>query len=328
MTIRDFSSLKQESREALDRCGGQKRLALVYTGGLVGLSLLLTVLDSLLADRISGTGGLGNLGTRSLLSTLQTMLPILQMLVMLGWNAGYTISVLKILRREPVGDRTLLSGFSLFFPMLRAMLLEGLLFFNIAFLSFFVSMQIYLFTPWAEELMAVMEPMVPSILEGTAPVVMEDAMLLGAMDAMLPMVLLFGGLYLVLSVPVSYMLRFSTFCLVDAPRSGAIRAMAASRRMLRGNLFRLFRLDLRFWWYHGLLAIASLIQMLPLMGILLPQGFDITYYVCYGVYLAIIFAVYAFARNRVECTYAAAYDSLREKPKENAVVLGNIFDMR
>lgn len=328
MTIREFSVLKQEARDSLDSCGTQKQLALVYTGVLVGISLLLTVLDYIFAEMISGTGGLSNLGTRSILSTLQTMLPIVQMLVLLGWNAGYTVAVLRIIRRKGVDNSTLVSGFSLFFPMLRAMLMEGLIFFNIAFLSFFLSMQIYLFTPWADTLMTVMEPMLPSILSSTAPVVLDEAVLGPAMEAMLPMLLIFCALYFVLSVPVSYRLRFSTYCLVDAPRAGAIRAMAASRHLLRGNCLKLFRLDLRFWWYHGLLALASLVQMLPLMGLALPQGFDFTYYVCYGVYLAIVAAVYVFTRNRVECTYAAAYDGLLEQPKENTVVLGNIFDMQ
>ena len=32
-------------------------------------------------------------------------------------------------------------------------------------------------------------------------------------------------------------------------------------------------------------------------------------------------------RSRVELTYLAAYEKLREKPKSSGVVLGNIFDM-
>lgn len=328
MTIRDYSVLKQEARDSLDRCGTQKKLALVYTGVLVGISLLMTVLDYILVQMISGTGGLSNLGTRTILSTLQTMLPVVQMLVLLGWNAGYILSVLKTIRRKSADEHTLVSGFSLFFPMLRAMLLEGMIFFNIAFLSFFLSAQIYAFTPWARELVGILEPVLPAMMENPSELVLDETVLMGMLGAMLPMLLIFCGLYFVLAIPVSYRLRFSTYCLLDAPRAGAIRAMAASRRLMRGNCFRLFRIDLRFWWYHGILALASLIQMLPLMGFLLPQGFDFTYYLCYGVYLTIVFAVYAFARNRVECTYAAAYDGLLEKPKDNAVVLGNIFDMQ
>ena len=139
MTIRDIPALKADARDALDRCSGQKQLALVYAAGLAGLSLLLTVFDYILSDMISGTGGLSQLGTRTILSTLQSMLPIVQMLVMLGWNAGYAIAVLRIIRRQNTDHTTLMTGFSLFFPMLRSLLLEGLIYFNIMVLSFFLS---------------------------------------------------------------------------------------------------------------------------------------------------------------------------------------------
>lgn len=328
MTIRNFSDLKQASREALDRCENQKQLALVYTGVLVGSSLLLTILDYILSGMIANTGGLSNMGTRSILSSLQAMLPIAQTLVMLGWNAGYTLMILRIIRRRSVDSSTLTSGFSLFFPMLRTMLLESLVYVNIAVFSFLLSSQIYMFTPWFRSLTTIVEPLLPSILGSTAAITVDDATMLGVLDAMIPMLVIFCVLYMVLFIPISYRFRFSTYCLVDAPRAGAIRALAASRKLLRGNCLRLFRMDLRFWWYHGILALASLIQMLPLLGFLLPQGFDFTYYLCYGVYIAIVFALYALVRNRVECTYAAAYDGLLEQPKDNAVVLGNIFDMQ
>lgn len=327
MTIRDIPALKQDSRAALDRCGGQKKLALIYGGGLVGMSLLLTLSDHILSRMIAETGGLSNMGTRTILSTLQTMLPIVQMLVQLGWNAGYAMAILKIVRREPADHTHLTSGFSLFFPMLRAMVLEGLIYLNILILSFFLSMQIYMLTPWFQDLVTVLEPVLPSILDGSMPI-LDEATLIAAMDAMVPMMILFCVLSLALFIPINYRLRFSTLCLIDAPRAGALRAMATSRRILRRNCFRLFRLDLSFWWYHGILALASLIQMLPMLGLLLPQGSDFTYYLCYGVYLAILFLVFAFLHNRVECTYAAAYETLREKPQENSVVLGNIFDMQ
>ena len=40
------------------------------------------------------------------------------------------------------------------------------------------------------------------------------------------------------------------------------------------------------------------------------------------------FSIFYFLRNRVEVTYALAYDSLRPKePEDKSVVLGNIFQM-
>lgn len=328
MTIPEISVLKAESRRGLDQSVHQQNIALVYSAGLVGSAVLVLILDYFLSEMISGTGGLGNLGTRTILSTLQSMLPILQMLVLLGWNAGYALSVLQMIRRQQPDRNTLASGFSLFFPMLRCMLLEGILYFNLVIISFFLSVQIYSFTPWAKEVMQLLEPMLPAMMENPDTFILEEAILLPALMNMLPMVLMFAVLYLALSLPISYRLRFSTFCLVDAPRGGAMRAMHSSRMMLRRNCWKLIRIDLHFWWYHGLLALASLIQMLPLMGFVLPVGFDATYYLCYGIYLAVVFALYVLARNRVEGTYAATYEALREKPKENAVVLGNIFDMQ
>ncbi len=329
MTIRDIRELKQDARDALAQSPNQRDMVVVYTAVLVGASVLLNAADYFLAEMISGTGGLGNLSTRSVLSTLQTMLPIVQMMLLLGWNAGYSIAVLKLSRREYVDRRTLKEGFSLFWPMLRAMVLEYLIYFSLVMLSSWLSMQIYLLSPWAKDLMTVLEPVLPSILSSTMPV-LEDALLIQAMDAMLPMVILFGVLYMLLAIPVSYRLRMSTFCLIDAPRKGAMHAMRTSRRIMRGNCRKLFKLDLSMWWYHGLLALASGIQMLPMFGVL-PWSFDFSFYFCYGIYLAILSAVYVLLRNRVETTYAAAYETIREKPKEteqsNAVVLGNIFDM-
>ena len=250
MTIPEIPVLKAEARSALEYSRNQKNIALVYTAGLVGSSLVVLVLDYILSQMIADAGGLGNLGTRTILSSLQSMLPILQMLVLLGWNAGYALAVLQMIRRQNPDRTALTSGFSMFFPMLRCMLLEGMIYFNIIILSFLLSAQIYAFTPWARELMQLLEPVLPAMLENPEAYVLEDALLLPALR-----------------------------------------------------------------------------KMLPLMGFVLPFGFDATYYLCYGVYLAIVFGLYALVRNRVECTYVAAYEALREKPKENAVVLGNIFDM-
>lgn len=327
MTIRDTAALRQHARTALANAPAQRRMIGIYTLVTVGLSLALTLGDYILTEMISGTGGLGNMGTRTILSTLQSMLPIVQTLILLGWNAGYSMAVLKIAREEYADADTLKSGFSLFFPMLRTLLLEGAIYFGLCMLSFWVSFQIYMFTPWAMDLMEIMEPMLPSILSTAQPVI-DEALLLPMMKAMAPMLLIFALIYALLAVPMSYRLRMRIFCLIDNPRAGAMRAIATSRRIMRRNCFQLFKLDLSFWWYHGLMALATGIQMLPLTD-LIPLDFDLVFYLCYGAYLALISVVYLFLRNRVEVAYAAAYETLREKPKEpqNQVVLGNIFDM-
>ena len=327
MKIPNHSELKRTARQALDACAGQKQIAIVYTAVLVGLSLLVTAADFILSEMIAGTGGLGNLGTQAILSTLQSMLPIVQSLILLGWNTGYFMTVLKITRGQYADAHSLKGGFNLFFPVLRTLLVEGMIYLCITVFTFNAATMIYMFTPWALDLMEIMEPMLPSILNTAAPVI-EEAAMIPMMKAMAPMLLIFAGFYFLLAIPMGYRLRMRTFCLIDNPAMGALRAIATSRRIMRRNCFQLFKLDLSFWWYHALLAIATAIQMLPMTD-LIPLNFDLVFYLCYGVYLALISVVYVFLRNRVEVAYAAAYETLREKPAEpqNQVVLGNIFDM-
>ena len=65
-----------------------------------------------------------------------------------------------------------------------------------------------------------------------------------------------------------------------------------------------------------------------MLGIRLPWSDTVSYYGFFAAYLAVQFAIYYFLRNRVEVTYALAYDSLRPRePENNGAVLGNIFQM-
>ena len=60
----------------------------------------------------------------------------------------------------------------------------------------------------------------------------------------------------------------------------------------------------------------------------LPWSGDVSYFLFYGLYLAATLALVYFLRNRVDVTYALAYEALRPKEKETSgVVLGNIFNM-
>ena len=56
--------------------------------------------------------------------------------------------------------------------------------------------------------------------------------------------------------------------------------------------------------------------ILGLMGISLPISADVSHFLFYVLYLAAQLGLYVFARNRVECTYAAGYDALRRERTE------------
>lgn len=108
-------------------------------------------------------------------------------------------------------------------------------------------------------------------------------------------------------------------------------ALRESRKMMRRNGMKLFKMDLSFWWYHALTLLASVIcygdALLAAVGIQLPFNATVAFFLFYGLYLVVLFAIQYFLRNRVECAYAMAYESICPKPKDDGVVLGSIFDM-
>ena len=102
--------------------------------------------------------------------------------------------------------------------------------------------------------------------------------------------------------------------------------------MTKGNRWNLFRLDLSMWWYYAAMLVSAAIgygdQLLPDLGVTLPFSDTVSCFLFPGVYLAMTFVIFYFLRNRVEVTYALAYDSLRPREPENkGAVLGNIFQM-
>ena len=65
-----------------------------------------------------------------------------------------------------------------------------------------------------------------------------------------------------------------------------------------------------------------------MLGVELPVSDTVAFFAFYVLYLAVSFAILFFLRNRVEVTYALAYDAVKPKEEQSGgVVLGNIFQM-
>ena len=75
-------------------------------------------------------------------------------------------------------------------------------------------------------------------------------------------------------------------------------------------------MDLSLWWFYAALLVISLVcygdLLLPLLGISFPWTDTVSYYLFYILSLALQFALYVFATNRVNAVYAVAYDALME----------------
>lgn len=331
MEIPQSTILKQQAHRALARGRDPKKLITVFLLITTFFSAFLTATNYWLGLQIDGTSGLSQLGTRAIFSTAQSVLPLIQSFVLMCLELGYLHAMLRISRGQYADHTDLKVGFQRFLPIFRMTLLMGLLYLAIGFATFYLSMQIFTFTPWFDALYTVLMPVVESATVLNSSLVLDDLTLAQATEAMIPMLVIYGVLYGILALILSYKFRMANYALLDQPQAGAIAAMRASSKMMRRNGVKLLKVDLSFWWYYALTLLCTLIcygdMLLPLLGITLPFNGTIAYFLFYGVYLAAVFAVNYFFRNRVEAAYIMAYDAIREKPRDDGVVLGNIFDL-
>jgi uncharacterized membrane protein len=146
--------------------------------------------------------------------------------------------------------------------------------------------------------------------------VLEEAVIAAMDQIMLPLLAIFGILFLAIGAPMFYRYRMGQYLLMDDPQMGALSALRTSRRITRGNRVALFRLDLSFWWFYLLDGMITALwfggTLLSLLGISLPMSEEVSQLVFYGLYMVCQLGLYLGYRNQVEVTYANAYSALRQ----------------
>lgn len=318
--------LRDQARHALNRGRDPKKVVYSYAGILLVVSMLITLADLLLENRISGTGGLSNLGTRAVLSTARQALPMLVSFATMCLELGYLHAMMRISRGQYADHTDLKVGFQHFWPMLRLTLLQSLVYMGLAVLAFQLSYTIFLLTPWAEPLLEMLYPIVES-----GATTLDEAAINAAAGLLTPMFVLFGIAYLAVWIPFLYWFRMASYCLLDNPRAGALAALRASRKLMRRRFGTMLKIDLSLWPYYlanlGMMLVLWMDMIIPLLGISVPLSPDALYLTAYGCSQMIHFVIQITLRNRAEITYLMAYNAIREKPRDQGVVLGNIFDM-
>lgn len=286
-----------------------RKLVLIHTGASLLLAILLSVLDFLLEQKIGTTGGLGGISTRSTLSTIQSLLRYVQLLVLPAWNCGYLFSLMRLSHRENADERSLLSGLFRFGPVFRLMLLKAAIYFGIGLLCMNIASTIFMATPWAEPLVDALEPMI------AGGEISQEQLLAATETVLLPMVLIFGSLFLLVSAPVFYTLRVADFCIMDGERKGALASLLESLHLTRGNRIALLKLDLSFWWFYLLEALVSLLcygdLLLTMLGLQLPWSGNVSYFVFLIVYAAALLLLHLWKKNYIFLTYAHTYNALK-----------------
>lgn len=324
MDIRNPNSLQQSAWHALRRGREPQKAVTVFAAINLMISLGLTLLDLWLNDQISGTGGLGNIGTRAVFSTAQSVLSYAGTIVAMCLNLGFLHAMMRIARGQYADHTDLKVGFQRFFPLLRLTLLQGIIYLGLLLIVYQIASFIYALTPWGKSMV---ELVYPIMLSGNVNV--DDATFLQMSRLLIPFLIGFSAMGAAILIPFSFWFRMSHYAILDDPRHGAFAALRASRKMMRGNCLHLFRLDLRLWAYHLLIALSSLsyYSVFLIYFVEIPMNATVFSWVTYGIALAFQFAADYFLRAKAEVSYVMAYECIHEKPKDSGAVLGNIFDM-
>ncbi len=334
MDIRNTKRIGKAADARLENAPGEKKISAVYAGIAIGINLLVIAVSYVLGLQIDQSGGLSKMGLRTTLSTIQAMLPILQTLVLMCLELGYGSAMLRIARGQYASPNSLRLGFDRFWTLIRQQLILSLYYMGAAFVAVYVSSMIYALTPLSRPAMELLSPLMAGTSIMNPDVVIDEGTYSQIVMTMVPAFLIMGVIFLALYIPMSYRYRMAAYVLIDKPGMGAMETIRRSRAMMRGNAVSLFKLDLQLWWYYAAMILASAVcygdQILLLLGVELPISSDAAYFLFYGLYWALEFAIIYFLRAKVDVCYALAYDAIKpeERPAETGAVLGNIFSLK
>lgn len=309
----DIRRLKQDAQGTLSAASySPNRLTLIHTAAALALSLVLMAANQLLSNSMSSAGGLSGMGTQTLLTTAQMVLQLVSITVTPFWAAGMVSAALGYVRRQEVAPGTLLEGFRRWKPILSSNLLMGFHYLGIGFIAMYLGLQLFLFTPFAQPLLEA------SMALSADPNADVMALLDTSIDELsAALMVIFLIVYALLALPVFYRYRMVNYLIMDSQEIGGFRAMLASRVLMRRNRFKLFKLDLSFWWFYLLeIGISALCfgYLLPN----LPMSEDMSYWVFQLIAMGCQLVLYYCAKPKLEITYAHCYEALL-KPEPQAM---------
>lgn len=324
--------LLPRANDRLEKAPAAGKIVLIYAGITTALAVVTTFILYLLDLQINKNGGLSGMGTRGILSAIRSMLPLVQSVVLMCLALGYRAAMLRVARGQYVSPQTLRLGFDRFWVLLRTSILKGLILLTIALGTTYLATMLFVLTPLSGDAIEILTPLVSDLTTLSPDLVLDEAVKAQLVTAMAPMMILYPILLALFAIPIFLRYRMTDYVIIDKPGITAFAALRESRSMMRYNCLKLLGLDFRLWWYYLALTASSLLCygdiLLPLVGVNLPMSPTAASYAFYAAYLAAQFAIFYFLCNRVEVTYALAYEELRPHEEEQTgVVLGNIFHM-
>lgn len=312
-------TLKAQAGAALQQAAyDPRKLFFLYGAVSLGLGLLIAVLDTVLANSIAETGGLAGMQTRAILTTAQSVLQLISAIALPFWQFGMIYGSLRLIRQERADFGALTEGFRRFRPALRLLLAKGILFMGVLIACSYVSSMAFMLTPLSRGFVELLTPIVESgDMAAIEEVLYDETTVQQLMPAMAGFFAIFLGLAGLVCIPLGYRMSMADFVVMDEDRVGGFAAIRQSFRLTKGSCMQLFRLDLSFWWFYGLNFVAGVLfsmdMLLSAAGVVLPVSDQMAYWICYGVYIVAQLALLTLLAPKVQTTYAAAYETLKNK---------------
>ena len=298
---------------------GVSRLVLIHTGLLLSLSILASGINLFLNDQINTTGGLSGLGARSMLQSLQTFLQLGTSLFTPFWHAGFTMAMLNLASGIAPKDKDLLHGFRRWGAVLSQQLNISMLYIAAAIFSAYVAATIFALTPFAAPLAELITPMMSGEvldLSTVSPEVLAQAYV--------PLLIIYAFFALPLILFLNLSFRLSSYLVLDHKMSG-FASLLISMRAMRGQRFKMLKLDLSFWWYYLIEFLLSIVcyldVILPMLGISLPFNETIAFFSALILYAVLELLFQLWKKPYRDVTYALAYREILhslETPPESA----------
>ena len=292
-----------------------KQLALFSAGALAVANLLVLLVQLLVESLLQDATGLAAIGKRTALLSVANVFQFLVTAAAPFWTYGFYRVAMDAARQQPPNSKTLLSGFLRFGPLLRMLLIEGLIGTGYVLLGCTLGSTLFMMTPLAEQAFYSIGPALEQAQTITDPAALEAMMqplMVELIKQIWPMYLLMAIAIGVFLIPWLYHLRLAPYHILDG-ENRALQAMGRSRQEMHFSRFSLFLLDLRFWWYYGLLLLATVPLYIPMFTTLSPLMLVLTTALSYGLQVLIQWQWLP----RVQTSYALVYDALRIKENQS-----------
>lgn len=287
------------------------KLTLVYVAVLLGAQLLSGLVTFVTGLLMKNAGGLSGLGARTVLNSVDAVVALAVNLLTPFWTIGFAHCAIGLARQDPMEPQHLTEGFYRFFVILRLALAQGIVYMVVISLATNLSSILFMMLPASEKALAVAEPYITDPAAVAAMTQTEALTFLSAMWPLLVITALIGALFL---IPLFYSYRMCIYRVMDNERPGALLTTMQSRRMMKGNRLSLFKLDLSFWWYYGLMLLIYAAAYLPIF--LLPDlDHNTLTLCCIAIQCVGLFFLQWKCLPYVETGYAVFYDRLLQYHK-------------